>query len=85
MLPFPWILCNHLQNAVATTYIFGLQLSTFLFYNKHIYDLKDNPIFEVEIYTKEKNKENVFLISQNNVSNYELIKNDKVFDIHIFI
>ena len=37
MLPVPGILrfCNYLQNAVATTYIFVLQLSTFLFYNKH--------------------------------------------------
>ena len=38
MLPVPGILrfCNYLQNAVATTYIFVLQLSTFLFYNKQI-------------------------------------------------
>ena len=37
MLPVPGILriCNYLQNAVATTYIFVLQLSTFIFYNKH--------------------------------------------------
>lgn len=37
VLPVPGILrlCNYLQNAGATTYIFGLQLSTFLFYNKH--------------------------------------------------
>ena len=37
VLPVPGILrfCNYLQNAVATTYIFVLQLSTFLFYNKH--------------------------------------------------
>lgn len=28
-------LCNYLQNVAAITYIFGLQLSTFLFYNKH--------------------------------------------------
>ena len=28
------MLCNHLQNVVATTYIFRLQLSTFIFYNK---------------------------------------------------
>lgn len=36
-LPVPGILklCNYLQNVVASTYIFGLQLSTFLFYNKH--------------------------------------------------
>ena len=36
-LPVPRILrlCNNLQNVGATTYIFGLQLSTFLFYNKH--------------------------------------------------
>lgn len=36
-LPVPWILrlCNYLQNVVAITYIVGLQLSTFLFYNKH--------------------------------------------------
>ena len=36
-LPVPGILklCNYLQNVVAITYIFGLQLSTFLFYNKH--------------------------------------------------
>ena len=35
-LPVPGILklCNYLQNVVAITYIFGLQLSTFLFYNK---------------------------------------------------
>lgn len=43
MLPFPWILCNHLQNAVATTYIFGLQLSTFLFYNKQNWLFSDTP------------------------------------------
>ena len=38
-LPVPRILvlCNHLQNVVATTYIFRLQLSTFIFYNKHLY------------------------------------------------
>lgn len=37
-LPVPGILrlCNYLQNAVATTYIFGLQLSTFIFYNKQV-------------------------------------------------
>ena len=29
------MLCNYLQNVVAITYIFVLQLSTFLFYNKH--------------------------------------------------
>ena len=42
------MLCNHLQNVVATTYIFRLQLSTFIFYNKQAiqqikekqYDLK---------------------------------------------
>ena len=36
MLPVPGILmlCNYLQNVVAITYIFVLQLSTFLFYNK---------------------------------------------------
>ena len=36
MLPVPRILrfCNYLQNAVANTYIFVLQLSTFIFYNK---------------------------------------------------
>ena len=36
-LPVPGILklCNYLQNVVAITYIFALQLSTFLFYNKH--------------------------------------------------
>ena len=28
-------LCNYLQNVGATTYILVLQLSTFLFYNKH--------------------------------------------------
>lgn len=31
------MLCNYLQNVAAITYIFVLQLSTFLFYNKHIY------------------------------------------------
>ena len=38
MLPVPGILrfCNHLQNVGATTYIVGLQLSTFIFYNKHV-------------------------------------------------
>ena len=35
-LPVPGILklCIYLQNVGAKTYIFGLQLSTFLFYNK---------------------------------------------------
>ena len=43
--PFPWInealqlptkcRCNNLHFHLATTYIFGLQLSTFSFYNKH--------------------------------------------------
>ena len=32
------MLCNYLQNVVAITYIFVLQLSTFLFYNKHSWD-----------------------------------------------
>lgn len=30
------MLCNYLQNVAAITYIFVLQLSTFLFYNKHL-------------------------------------------------
>jgi hypothetical protein len=44
--PFPWInealqlptkcRCNNLHFHLATTYIFGLQLSTFLFYNKQL-------------------------------------------------
>ena len=40
-LPVPRILvlCNHLQNVVATTYIFRLQLSTFIFYNKQLCDI----------------------------------------------
>lgn len=29
------MLCNYLQNVAAITYIFVLQLSTFLLYNKH--------------------------------------------------
>lgn len=33
------MLCNYLQNVAAITYIFVLQLSTFLFYNKHAYAL----------------------------------------------
>lgn len=39
-LPVPGILklCNYLQNVVAITYIFALQLSTFLFYNKQSSD-----------------------------------------------
>ena len=49
-LPVPGILklCNYLQNVVAITYIFGLQLSTFLFYYKQTDDsineiyVKDN-------------------------------------------
>ena len=38
VLPILGILkfCNYLQNVVAITYIFGLQLSTFLFYNKQV-------------------------------------------------
>ena len=44
-LPVPRILvlCNHLQNVVATTYIFGLQLSTFIFYNKQVKLNQKNP------------------------------------------
>ena len=39
------MLCNHLQNVVATTYIFGLQLSTFIFYNKQRKTLAEgNPV-----------------------------------------
>ena len=43
-LPVPRILvlCNHLQNVVATTYIFRLQLSTFIFYNKHFLRFMNN-------------------------------------------
>ena len=33
------MLCNHLQNVVATTYIFRLQLSTFIFYNKQLREM----------------------------------------------
>lgn len=45
-LPVPRILvlCNHLQNVVATTYIFRLQLSTFIFYNKHSFMEVDGKI-----------------------------------------
>ena len=37
--PVPGILrlCNYLQNVGATTCILGLQLSTFIFYNKHLF------------------------------------------------
>ena len=31
------MLCNYLQNVAAITYIFVLQLSTFLFYNKQCF------------------------------------------------
>ena len=31
------MLCNYLQNVAAITYIFVLQLSTFLFYNKQFW------------------------------------------------
>lgn len=34
------MLCNYLQNVAAITYIFVLQLSTFLFYNKHYKDIQ---------------------------------------------
>ena len=52
-LPVPWILrlCNYLQNVVAITYIVGLQLSTFLFYNKQkdtITDQLAQHIFEAD-------------------------------------
>ena len=38
------MLCNYLQNVAAITYIFVLQLSTFLFYNKHMDFLKENRV-----------------------------------------
>ena len=46
--PVPGILrfCNYLQNVGATTCILGLQLSTFIFYNKHSlrHDMKNHLI-----------------------------------------
>lgn len=38
------MLCNYLQNVAAITYIFVLQLSTFLFYNKQ--DCTENYVDE---------------------------------------
>lgn len=53
-LPVPGILklCNYLQNVVASTYIFGLQFSTFLFYNKHIRRLRIKRLKETGIEVK---------------------------------
>ena len=43
------MLCNYLQNVAAITYIFVLQLSTFLFYNKHTRAIeKGMPIEQVQ-------------------------------------
>ena len=42
--------CNHLHFYFATTYISGLQLSTFLFYNKQIFAIVDwKHTFAIEI------------------------------------
>ena len=60
------MLCNHLQNVVATTYIFRLQLSTFIFYNKHRYALIINDSKYIELQTE--------LRIPN--SQYRCIKND---------
>ena len=41
--------CNYLQNVVAIAYIFVLQLSTFLFYNKQIYGKEAGRKFKTEL------------------------------------
>ena len=48
--PVPGILtlCNYLQNVGAKTYIFGLQLSTFLFYNKQVGKLSNFVTFTLD-------------------------------------
>ena len=44
------MLCNYLQNVAAITYIFVLQLSTFLFYNKHImYDYLHSKLYTFSV------------------------------------
>ena len=45
------MLCNYLQNVAAITYIFVLQLSTFLFYNKQYgkYEIEDQVNFAVYV------------------------------------
>ena len=49
-LPVPGILrlCNHLQNVGATTYILGLQLSTFIFYNKQASNYTKSPLIQID-------------------------------------
>ena len=57
-------LCNYLQNVAAITYIFGLQLSTFLFYNKHA----RNKIIENEQLSDDEVNETR---GKNNVNKFE--------------
>lgn len=48
--------CNHLHLCFAITYIFGLQLSTFLFYNKQFLSLDTCDHISVHITTSQLHK-----------------------------
>ena len=67
--PVPGILrfCNYLQNVGATTCILGLQLSTFIFYNKHITLSRGNKIAQI-IFEQLTGKPDVPYSIQMNVS-----------------
>lgn len=74
-LPVPGILklCNYLQNVVAITYIFGLQLSTFLFYNKQ-------PKMKKEIKKQESKIKKETNASKKQKLNEEIIDMKKMFE-----
>ena len=66
------MLCNHLQNVVATTYIFRLQLSTFIFYNKQLFVIRKGSI-------REKRKQETCDKEKISARDYaELLKDKKV-------
>lgn len=77
------MLCNHLQNVVATTYIFRLQLSTFIFYNKQenaYLECKTLQKYEKFIYLKARQTSpGAFVLLIENPYEHEIKKTDSGF------
>lgn len=77
-LPVPGILvlCNYLQNVVAITYIFVLQLSTFLFYNKQISE-NDSKMEKQQTLKMKKDTETTVATATEVVNTIENVVDDK--------
>lgn len=73
------MLCNYLQNVVATTYIFRLQLSTFIFYNKQPLErFRDKGAVCKSCYSTYTSELNGFGITEENAVKIERIYKEPI-------